>query len=77
MTAPQDELREKIGLAVFGGNTLPTNWETDSRIPRIEALINSEVRQVLDRLSDLAGKLGGNEMEIMDGMIEAERRKCE
>ena len=54
----KQELREKIGIAIFGGRVLPINWETDSRLERVAELISatakSEVNKVLDEVVDKA-----------------------
>jgi len=53
------EQKQQAALAIFGGNSpeaLPINWETDSRIPRILALINRETvkaqEDLITRLND-------------------------
>jgi hypothetical protein len=38
----EQELRERVALAIFGGTVLPKNWETDSRLLRVLALIKSD-----------------------------------
>jgi hypothetical protein len=49
-----EKLREQIGLAIFGGNELPNNWETDSRIPRVLQLIKTrDIAKEREELYDL------------------------
>ena len=48
MTTPEDtELLTAVALAIFGGNVLPNNWETDSRIPRVMNLITVHTKEAV------------------------------
>ena len=64
-TKSKQELREKIGLAIFGGRVLPINWETDSRLERVAELLSDTVNKMLDELA-------GGAVTINDPMIHEE-----